>query len=345
MKTNLMLSKELILRIKNVYTDNAFRTEKGFFVGAGSETEPDVQLFNLNTGLSESLTDCPGGMMSFIPVPGQSDSFITIMGLFPPFIGQEAGLYLHQKSETGWKTKKAMPFPFAHRCEILSSGAENFLVAAKVSAYKENPPDWSRPGEVHLISLKNLDRLPWESILIDQGITRNHGMIKSLVDGREILCVTGEQGVFSVEPGGDGSWKVNRVFDKEVSEVNFLDLDGDGRSEMVTIEPFHGTTINVYKRNGSKWQLSFSDSLSFGHGLGSGMFNGEPVFVVGNRSGSLALEVFRVNELSKGLVNRKLIEAETGPTQTQVFTYQGVDYILSANQKKNEVALYSGTLD
>jgi len=340
-----MLSKEIILRIKNVYTANAFQTETGFFVGAGSETEADVQLYDLSTGSSESVADCPGGMMSFIPVPGYPDLYVSIMGLFPPFVGGEAGLYLHQKSHAGWQSKKAMPYPFAHRCEILSLGGENFLVAAKVSAYKENPPDWFRSGEVHVISLKNPASLPWEPVLIDQGITRNHGMIKSLVDGREIICVSGEQGVFSVEPGRDQNWEVNRLFNKEVSEVNFMDLDGDGHSEMVTIEPFHGNTINVYKRKGNEWQLRFSDSLSFGHGLGSGMFNGEPVIVVGNRSNSLALEVFRVNELSKGLINRKLIEAEAGPTQTQVFAFRGVDYILSANQKKNEVALYHGTLD
>jgi len=340
-----MLTKQVILKIKNVYTANAFQTEKGFFVGAGSETEPDVQLYDLGSGISESLADCPGGMMSFIPIPGQPDDYITIMGLFPPFIGGEAGLYLHQKSSSGWQSHKALPFPFAHRCELISSGGEKYLVAAKVSSYKENPPDWSRPGEIHIISLENYASMPWESLIIDRGITRNHGMIRGLVDGKEKLCVSGEQGVFSVDPGKKGKWEVQKLFDKEVSEVNFVDLDGDGSSEMVTIEPFHGNTINVYKKSGGEWHLKFSDSLSFGHGLGSGMFNGEPVFVVGNRSESLALEVFRVKDLSKAKLNRKLIEAETGPTQTQVFCYQGVDYILSANQKKHEVALYSGSLD
>ena len=33
-------------------------------------------------------------------------------------------------------------------------------------------------------------------------------------------------------------------------------------------------------------------------------------------------------------------EEDAGPTQTQVFSANGTDYILSANQKKNEVALY-----
>lgn len=338
-----MPTKQVILNIKNVYTANAFQTNKGFYVGAGSETEADVQLYDLDRGTSESVADCPGGMMSFIPIPGHPDSYVSIMGLFPPFIGGEAGLYLHQKGKDGWQTDKAMSFPFAHRCEIVSFGGENYLVAAKVSKFKENPPDWSHPGEIHIISLKEPAHLPWESITIDQGIVRNHGMIKSPLEGKDTLVVSGEQGVYSVEPGHVGQWEVKALFNKEVSEVNFIDLDGDGRSEMVTIEPFHGNTINIYKRSGSEWQLKFSDSLSFGHGLCSGMFNGAPLIVVGNRSESLALEMFSVNDLSSGLVTRNIIEAETGPTQTQIFTYHGIDYILSANQKKNEVALYSGT--
>jgi hypothetical protein len=339
-----MLTKQVLLHIQNVYTAHAFQTELGFFVGAGSETEPDVQLYDLAKGSSESIDGCPGGMMSFLPLPGQPNVFVTIMGLFPPFIGGEAGLYLHQKSNTGWQSEKAMSFPFAHRCEFVRSGKVNYLVAAKVSAYKENPPDWSRPGEVHVIAMENFAHIPWDSQVIDAGITRNHGMVKAPLNGKEVLCISGAEGVFTVEPESEGKWEVQQVFDREVSEVNFVDLDGDGNAEMVTIEPFHGHTINVYKRMGGEWQLRFSDSLAFGHGLGSGLFNGKPILVVGNRSESLALEVFTVHDLSEGRLKRTLIEADAGPTQTQVFSYRGVDYILSANQKKHEVALYSGKL-
>ena len=111
-----MLSKQTILRINKVYTAHAFQTEYGFYVGAGSETDPTVHLYDLRKGKFEEVADCPGGMMSFIPVPGRPDSFVSIMGLFPPFIGGEAGLYLHQKADGEWKTEKAMALPFAHRC-------------------------------------------------------------------------------------------------------------------------------------------------------------------------------------------------------------------------------------
>ena len=109
----------------------------------------------------------------------------------------------------------------------------------------------------------------------------------------------------------------------------------------MTIEPFHGETLNVYKNTGKKCELRISDSLSFGHGLSSGIIQQKPMVVVGNRSGSLALESFTVHDLLKGWYDRFVIEEDAGPTQTQVFSAGDVDYILSANQRKNEVALYS----
>ena len=247
-----MIQKQRILEIKNVYTANAFKTENGFYVGAGSETEPDVFLYDLARDQVDRVSECPGGLMSFIPVPGQPRRFVTIMGLFPPFIGMEAGLYLHKKTDKGWNTTKAMELPFAHRCEFLRLGSQNFLVAATVSKHKEEPADWSRPGELHLISMDD-QAMQWKSRVIGEGITRNHGMTKAIIDGKESLFVSGVEGIFSIAPGKDNDWIVVPVFENEVSEMTFIDLDGDGNKEMVTIEPFHGTSLNIYKKTGTRW--------------------------------------------------------------------------------------------
>ena len=337
-----MFQKQTILQIKNVYTANAFQTSTGFYIGAGSETEPVVQLYNLASGIAEKVDNCPGGLMSFIPVPGQAGMYVTIMGLFPPFIGKEAGLYLHRETDSGWNTVKAMDLPFAHRCEFIKHKQEHYLVAATVSKWKANPADWSRPGELHLITMGDHLKSPWKSVIIDSGITRNHGMTRTTIGGMETICISGEQGIFYIVPGENDQWVVKSLFDKEVSEMTFIDLDGDGSNEMVTIEPFHGNTLNIYKRKENNWELKFSHALSFGHGLSSGMFNGIPVIVAGNRRDSFSLEIFTVDNLSKGAVKMQVIDENAGPTQTQVFSYNSVDYILSANQRKNEVTLYTG---
>lgn len=337
-----MIEKETILNIKNVYTATAFERDGAFIVAAGSETEPEVQLMRLVHREVERLPDCPGGMMSFVPVPGEPGQFVSVMGLFPPFIGTEAGLYLHEFMAGQWKTIRAMDLPFAHRCEILRDGKRNFLLAASVSRFKENPSDWSLPGELHLIDLDSQSGTPWESVVMEQHVIRNHGMSRAWINGKETLCISGAEGIFYLERESSGRWELRPVFEGEVSEMSFVDLDGDGRDELVTIEPFHGETLAIYKRSGNRWERRFSAPLSFGHGLSAGKFNGNPVVVTGNRSGSYNLEMFTVINLTQEDVRKMVVEHDAGPTQTQVFRMDGKDYILSANQRKHEVALYSG---
>ncbi len=336
-----MFSKQTILEIKNVYTANAFVAGSRTLVGAGSETEPVVQLYDLTSGLIENLDQCPGGMMSLVPIPGLPQSLVSVMGLFPPFIGKEAALFLHQKQANGWKTSRAMDLPFAHRCEFLPNTVGNILIAASVSKLKENPADWSRPGELYAIQLDGDLSIPWQSEIFDFSLTRNHGMGKYLINGVERLCVSGAEGVFSIGLSPGGKLELSPIFQKEVSELTFIDLDGDGQSELITIEPFHGNVLNMYKSVQGEWKLKFSAPLSFGHGLSSGFFKGAPLVVVGNRRDSMNLECFTVGDINKGVVNKSVIEEGVGPTQTQVFSFGSKDYILSANQKKNEVALYS----
>jgi hypothetical protein len=334
------MKKKVILNIESVYTANAFQIGSEMFVAAGSETKPEVYLYNLTSGISNHVSGCPGGVMSFIPVPGSPDLFFSIMGLFPPFIGAEAGVFMHRKTGDKWETHKAMDLPFAHRCEILNRNGKNHLFAASVSKYKENPPDWSRPGEMFLIRLDEDIKLPLKPELIDNTLTRNHGMLRTHINGTETVCMSGVDGIFYFEQQPGDNWVKKMLFDKEVSEFCFIDLDGDGHDELVTIEPFHGEALNVYKNNGQQWELKFTDSLSFGHGLSCGFLNAEPVIVVGNRRGSFTLDMFKVTNLDSGNFSREVIEEDAGPTQTQVFTAGNTDYILSANQKKNEVALY-----
>ncbi len=334
------MKKKVILNIESVYTANAFQIGSEFYVGAGSETKPEVFLYEISSGTSSLVTGCPGGVMSFIPVPGNSDFFFSIMGLFPPFIGAEAGVFKHQRSGANWTTTKALDLPFAHRCEIVSRNRKNYLFAASVSKHKENPLDWSKPGEMHLIRLEDDLNISFETEIIDNSLTRNHGMLRTNINGLETICISGAEGIFYFEQQPGDKWVKKPLFEKEVSEFCFIDLDGDGQEELVTIEPFHGEALNVYKQKGNNWDLKFTDSLTFGHGLSCGFMNAEPIIIVGSRRGSFALDQFKVIDFANGKLSREVIEADAGPTQTQVFTTAGTDYILSANQKKNEVALY-----
>ena len=331
------MNKKSILEIQSVYTANAFAVDGVTYVGAGSETTPAVYVHDLRTGASSFVDGCPGGVMSFVPAPGHPDLFYSIMGLFPPFVGMEAGVFMHRRKEDGWETVKAMALPFAHRCDILEKEGRSWLFAASCSKFKENPADWSQSGELYVIPLDPETGLPGTPELVYDKIWRHHGMLKARVREDDTLLFSGAEGVFYMARE-DGKWKVCPLFDHEVSEFGLIDLDGDGADELVTIEPFHGNTLNVYKCTPDGWNKLYTDELWFGHGLSCGRFRGEPVIVVGNRRGPLTLNLYR--RLADGSFAREILEDQAGPTQTQVFTADGTDYILSANQLKNEVAIY-----
>lgn len=279
--------------------------------------------------------------MSLIPVPGRVDLLVSVMGLFPPFIGQEAGVYRHQRQGESWEVTKMLSLPFAHRCEILHKGGVNYLFTSTVSRNKREPSDWSRPGEVFLTILSHHPCEPvWEAERVFSDLFRNHGMLKTVRAGEEVLCISGAEGIFTLSPGQASEVTIDRLFDREVSEFAFIDINGDGVDELVTIEPFHGDCLNVYRLSSGSWERIYDAPLSFGHGLSAGWLAGRPVIVAGSRRGEASLDMWHAGGKAEGAIERLCIEPETGTTQTQLFHHAGRDYILSANQLKSEVALY-----
>jgi len=336
-----MFKKQKLIDLDHVYTANIFPFGNQLCVVAGSEQElPScIQVFN-QPGTTQ-ISSAPGGTMSLVPVPGSHTHLVSVMGLFPPFIGINAGVFLHSRKYGNWTTRNVIRLPFSHRCEFLTVDGINHLFVASCSKYKENPEDWRLAGEVYGVVVGNPDSCDWSPTLIMDNLYRNHGMSKSVINGVECLCVSGTEGIFAIKPNSSGKYDVTQLFDREVSEFYYADLDNDGTDELVTIEPFHGNTLNVYKKTQEKWDNKYTSALSFGHGLAVGMFGGGSAIVVGNRRGSESLELHKVVDLSKGDIRRSILEEGVGPTQTRLFNHEGIDYILSANQKKNEVAVYS----
>jgi hypothetical protein len=334
------LEKKIIANLPEVYTIAFFYLGKNAFIGAGSEGEHPLYLIRMDDPSSTTVVDGPGGTMSLVPVPGKEDTMVSVMGLFPPFISREAGVMLHSLTSGQWHTKKIFDIPFAHRCEVFNYKDVNYLFIASASKFKKNPEDWSLPGELHIVPLEELVRGNSQSDPFIDDITRNHGMLKTVIEGTEAICISGAEGIVAITPDEDSKWISKKLFDNEVSEFAFLDMDSDGVDELVTIEPFHGNTLNFYKRTTSGWDRFYQAELSFGHGLSAGILNKTPSVVVGSRRGDKALNLFRVNSLKVDDILHSVIEADTGPTQTKIFNYNSRDYILSSNQAKNEVVLY-----
>ncbi len=333
------MNKSVIATIPQVYTVDILNFDGQPYFGMGSEGKYPLFLMGLDERKMVEVSDVPGGVMCLVVIPGKGKRIVSVMGLFPPFIGKEAAIYIHREKEGGWKTDKLFDLPFAHRCEIITTGSVNWLIAASVSVFKDDPGDWSRPGELYIIPLDAEGGLQEEPRPFMNNITRNHGMIKTNLNGYEAVYISGREGIFEIAPDNESGWQSRLIFDKEVSEFVFFDINNDSAKELITIEPFHGNSLNIYKRSNTGWEKIYRSDLSFGHGLSAGIFKGQPAVAVGNRSDNKALELHTGSQ--EGKIDKTIIEEGAGPTQTKFFRYKSKDYILSSNQAKGEVTLYS----
>jgi hypothetical protein len=163
------------------------------------------------------------------------------------------------------------------------------------------------------------------------------------------LLVGGAQGLIALTvPAKEGEpWPRRTILPQEVSEVYAADLDADGQMELVTIEPFHGNQLSVYKRSGdridSSWHRLFEADLSFGHGVWAGILGGDPAVMAGSREGDGDLSVFGIQSLVPFVAQRSVIERGAGPTQVLVLQENGQDLIFSVNEALSEVSVYTVT--
>jgi hypothetical protein len=161
-----------------------------------------------------------------------------------------------------------------------------------------------------------------------------------------VLSLSCAEGLFSIVPSDEhAAWKLNLLIDSEISEMIPVDLDGDGFDEVVTIEPFHGHQLCVYKNKRGQWTRVWQiEDLSFAHGLNAVYCGNWPVIVVGKRRADKELLgfVFDTQLTSK----RFVLDTRVGQTQIEQWSNQddGTAQIISCNQAADEVALYEVTL-
>lgn len=144
-------------------------------------------------------------------------------------------------------------------------------------------------------------------------------------------------------------WKPQSLFDYEISEICTVDLDGDGREELVAIEPFDGNLMRVYKRGGKTvagdtFEVIAEEELSCGHGLWCGDFNNVPSILVGNRTGDRTLKLYRATEDDGSSLSERVIDRDSGPANIAVVSCASGDVVFTTNQNSKEIALYESKL-
>ena len=292
----------------------------------------------------------PGGSMGFAPVPGRADALYMITGFYPIFRAENAGVRLIRavdRFEEPWVGEHLIDLPFVHRIGSASTPKGDYLVGATICGGKDHREDWSRPGSVIAFPIQD-DCSLGEPLTILDSIHRNHGMNRAKYRGVESLFIAGDEGVFALTlPGGVttegralGDWEVRVILDHPVSEIALIDLDSDGVDELVTIEPFHGNKLGVYKDSGDDWNLIHETELEFGHGLTAGTLTDELVIIVGNRAGEKELICFRIASSAPLATERLVVDSGTGTAGTTIVKSVWGEAIATSNPEYNEYALY-----
>jgi len=289
--------------------------------------------------------DGPGGAMSLSPVPGREGVLMVIQQFFPVFQSEDAGLYLIRVGadpERPWDVARVADLPFVHRLEIVDVAGTPFMVASSMCGGKSFRDDWSKPGAVYVAPVPT-DASPTTTLTpVLQGVSKNHGMHVTTLGGAPVVLISAEEGIFSIAipKTPDGDWPSTKLIDVGVSDLCAADLDGDGENEIVTIEPFHGNRLAVYRCVDSTWTAIYEAELDFGHVVWAGTIAGAPAILAGSRGADKELAMLAVTAAGPFSVERTVLDTAVGPTQVAVVNQGDSDLILSANHGAGEVALY-----
>ena len=339
------IEKRVLAELDGVYTVNNINLDGQLHLLAATEKSGKCLLFHPDDWKPSVLWDAPGGCMSVVAVPGREKTIMAIQEFYPIFQSESAGIVYgcaQRESTDIWQVSRVINLPFVHRIEIVCAGGVPHVIAATVCESKDFQDDWSKPGAVYI---SRIPEDPWDKWTVKpilENIRINHGMHINTLNGDESVFISGEEGLYQIlipcEP--EGKWQINHLIDRKISDLYLSDIDGDGVDEILTIEPFHGNNLVVYKYLQRKWEAVYRTDLSFGHVIWAGDIQGRPAIIAGNREQDKELVLFRPKSNDLNEMNSFVIDKGIGPTQISVVKRDGRDLILSANNGIGEVALY-----
>ena len=322
-----------------------YKGEEHFLVA--SEKAYACLLFDKYGNQVDKIWDEPGGTMSAVHVPGTDGAFLATHRMYSPDENKEATIVLCWPEDGRWKVRTLAKLPGVHRFDILSRNGVHYLSACTIKSDDESEDDWRFPGKVWVCQLpQDLLRQP-EGYMLPLEVLRdnqlkNHGYTRCENTG----IVTTEEGVFRFTPpaGPLDTWTVEQLLDEPTSDALLLDFDGDGERELLTLSPFHGDTLRVFKKTDGCYRqvFEYEKKLGFVHAICPAEINGKPLAVIGHRRGDRDLLAVR---FADGAYRVEKLDHDVGPANALSAQVDGQTVVLSANREINEIAYYVITED
>ena len=319
-----------------------------FLVAA--EKQDACLLFDLDGKLEDTIWEKPGGVMTMVQIPGTNGQFLATQKFYSPNDSKEAEIVIVTPKEHGiWEVRTLIELPHVHRFDIIQRNNRNYLIACTLKSGHEYKEDWSMPGKVYVAELpQNLNDFHKENQLelnvIKDQMLRNHGYYKVLEGGVQTAVISSAAGVFQVTPPelSEGEWMVKQLLDVSTSDATMIDLDGDGEKELVTLAPFHGADVCIYKKVEGNYKkiYAFAEPMEFTHAIYGGDLCGVPTVVVGHRQGKRNLVAATYNKETKEF-EEQIIDEGCGPANVFHYMHGGKDILIATNREVDEVAMYT----
>lgn len=343
------IEKRVISNLTLCYcvTPVVWQGEPHFIVA--SEKEYACLLFDRYGTQVDTVWELPGGTMSAVQVPDVDGAFLATHRFYSPNNAKEASIVLSKYDGKAWEIRTVVELPHVHRFDILTRDGVQYLLACCLKRDYEYKDDWRFPGYTLAGRLEEgwMRRPEGEMValsVVKDNMLKNHGYSRHMHNGIMTGVVSSEEGVFRFTPpaAGQTQWTIEQLTSEPASDAVFVDFDGCGEEELLTIAPFHGDTMTVYKKGPQGYSHAFvyPEKIPFAHAICGATICGKPSAVVGHRKGNrdLLLVTFE-----RGEYRVTVLDHDVGSANVMHCVVDGKDVLVSANREINEVAYYTLT--
>lgn len=317
-----------------------------------AEKQDACYMFDTDGNKRETLWEGPGGVMTIEQFPDEKETIIlATQKFYSPNDSAEAKIVYYRRNEKGtWECNVLCELPFVHRFAILSRTGVNYLVACTLKSDHKFKNDWTCPGRVFVAELPfditgHDEAHQLELAPLISGLSHNHGFTKVTEEEGFSSCLVGcDNGVFQIAPPPvkGGEWETECLLEEAVSDMLYEDFDGDGERELLTLSPFHGTALSVWKDGGKVWE--YPAPLPFLHAIYTAEIEGKKIALIGNREEEKRLLAVYYDPES-GTYATDVLDEGAGPANVLFFEENSVYKAIAANRETDEIALYEISLN
>jgi hypothetical protein len=348
------IKKKIIGTLEKCYSLSLLDYHGAKHILVAAEKVNNCELFDLGGRKEAVIWKEPGGVMTIAQLPGSDGVFFATQKFYSPDDSEQARIVIAEPNANKWEVRTLFDLPFVHRFDIIPANGTNYLIACTIKSGHKYKGDWSSPGKIYAVKLPE-DLSSYDAghqlkpDVILEGLVKNHGYTRFVgADGSIQAVVSADCGVFRLTPPSSekAEWKIEQLLDVPASDAQLIDLDSDGEAELCVFTPFHGDTLQIYRKNGRGYRLAYEypHKLEFLHAICGCTVGGKPILVAGNRKGERNLMAFYWDSEKESYLC-EILDRNCGAANVMHFIKDGKDFLVGANREINQITLYELTVE